>query len=205
MSAGEDAVFINVPFDRRYKKLFDALIFAVHDCGFIARCAREQDDGSQVRLEKLFEIIGQCAYGIHDLSRTTLDAKHRLPRFNMPLELGIFLGAKRFGGPTHRAKACLILDRDQYRYQILCSDIAGQDIRAHGNQVTRAIHAVRDFLRAARPSRIGIPGSRRVAERYVRFLLDLPRMCETLELHRNELAFLDYRQLATGWLEENPW
>jgi len=26
-----DSVFINVPFDRRYKKLFDALAFAVHD------------------------------------------------------------------------------------------------------------------------------------------------------------------------------
>ena len=110
-----DAVFINVPFDRRYKRLFDALVFAVHDCGFLARCAREQDDGSQVRLDKLFEIIGECRYGIHDLSRTTLDSKYRLPRFNMPLELGIFLGAKRYGGPTHRQKACLILDRDPYR------------------------------------------------------------------------------------------
>ena len=37
-----DRVFINVPFDRRYKKLFDALVFAVHDCGFVAHCAFEK-------------------------------------------------------------------------------------------------------------------------------------------------------------------
>src|SRR5690349_6674469 len=104
MAAESEGVFINVPFDRRYQKLFDALVFAVHDCGFVARGAREQDDGSQVRLEKLYRIIGDCRYGIHDLSRVTLDAATRLPRFNMPLELGIFLGAKRFGGLKHSRK-----------------------------------------------------------------------------------------------------
>lgn len=112
MPVFSDAVFINVPFDRRYKKLFDALVFAVHDCGFLARSAREQDDGSQVRLDKLYEIIGECRFGIHDLSRTSIDTKHRLPRFNMPLELGIFLGAKRYGGAKQGRKSCLILERE---------------------------------------------------------------------------------------------
>jgi hypothetical protein len=51
----------------------------------MARCALEKEDGGQVRLEKLYEIIEACGSGIHDLSRTTLDAEHRLPRFNMPL------------------------------------------------------------------------------------------------------------------------
>jgi hypothetical protein len=32
----EDSVFLNVPFDKKYSRLFDALVFAVHDCGFIA-------------------------------------------------------------------------------------------------------------------------------------------------------------------------
>src|SRR5262245_53186413 len=135
MAGYDDRVFINVPFDRRYKKLFDALVFAVHDCGFEARCALEQDDGSQVRLEKLYEIVAESRYGVHDRSRVTLDVANRLPRFNMPLELGIFLGAKRFGGSQQKRKSGLILERDPYRYQICCSDIAGQDIRAHNNNV----------------------------------------------------------------------
>jgi len=128
-----------------------------------------------------------------------------LPRFNMPLELGIFLGAKRYGGPAHRQKACLILHRDPYRYQILCSDISGQDIRAHGNQVARAILAVREFLRAARATSVGMPGARRMAERYAEFLLDLPRMCRLMKLDASDLGFLDYRTVITGWLEANEW
>jgi hypothetical protein len=205
MPAPSDAVFINVPFDRRYKKLFDALVFSVHDCGFAARCAREAEDGSQVRLDKLYEIIGDCRYGIHDLSRTTLDTKSRLPRFNMPLELGIFLGAKRFGGSRHARKSCLILDRDPYRYQIFCSDIAGQDIRAHHNQVDDAIAAVRDWLRAARSSTVGIPGPMRIRERYLEFRLALPAICRAAGLEPTDLTFLDYRTLVVGWLNENPW
>lgn len=42
----------------------------------------------------------------------------------MPLELGLFLGAKRYGTGKQRTKLCLILDRERYRYQKYCSDIA---------------------------------------------------------------------------------
>ena len=38
-----DNVFLNCPFDAAYKQLFDALVFAVHDCGFIPRCALEKE------------------------------------------------------------------------------------------------------------------------------------------------------------------
>jgi len=198
-------VFINVPFDRRYQKLFDALVFAVHDCSFIARCALEQDDGSQVRLDKLYEIIAACRYGIHDLSRVTLDTMNRLPRFNMPLELGIFLGAKRYGSVTQRQKSCLILERDQHRYQIYCSDIAGQDIRAHGNNVASAIRGVRNWLSAAHGGRVAMPSPLKMAERYIEFRLDLPAMCRNRQLDRRDLSFLDYRELVSGWRAENEW
>ncbi len=204
MPASSDAVFINVPFDRRYKKLFDALIFAVHDCGFLARSAREQQDSSQVRLDKLYEIVRDCRFGIHDLSRTGLDAEYRLPRFNMPLELGIFLGAKRFGGVGQAGKSCLIFDREAFRYQIFCSDIAGQDIRAHYNDVGQAIAAVRDWLRANRPAS-RIPGGERIEQRYMRFRRALPEVARAADLAVQELNFLDYRTLVTAWLKENPW
>lgn len=71
MSTYEKGVFINAPFDRRYKKLFDALVFAVHDCGFIARCSMEEGDSSNVRVQTIARIIDGCRFGIHDLSRTT--------------------------------------------------------------------------------------------------------------------------------------
>jgi hypothetical protein len=204
MPTSSDAVFINVPFDRRYRKLFDALVFAIHDCGFLARSAREQDDGSQVRLAKLYEIIGDCRFGIHDLSRTSLDAEHGLPRFNMPLELRIFLGAKKYGGGKQARKSCLILDREPSRYQICCSDSAGLDIRAHYNDVSHAIAAVRDWLRTNRPSS-RIPGAGRMLERYIHFRIELPAIAHLANLEVKELNFLDYRTLVTGWLDENSW
>lgn len=203
MAKSQLGVFINVPFDRRYKKLLDALVFAVHDCGFVARGAREADDGSQVRLDKLYDIIGQCRYGIHDLSRVTLDSVNRLPRFNMPLELGIFLGAKRFGGAAHSRKTCLILERKPYRYQIFCSDIGGQDIRAHNNDVRSAVSAVRDWLRVA-SKRGALRGSQSMTNRYIQFRMELPAICREASLEPRDLAFLDYRTLVEEWIHENP-
>ena len=57
-------VFLNVPFDARYRKLLRALVFGVHECGLLARCAQEKNDGGQVRVEKLFRIIRDCRFGI---------------------------------------------------------------------------------------------------------------------------------------------
>lgn len=110
-------VFVNCPFDPSYAPIFDAIIFAIHDCGFVARCALEENDSAQVRVEKVYGIISECRLGIHDVSRTELDTALGLPRFNMPLELGIFLGAREFGGGRQRQKRCLVLDRERFRYQ----------------------------------------------------------------------------------------
>jgi len=56
------------------------------------RCALEVQDSSENRLKKILRIIGECQFAIHDISRTDLDKKHQLPRFNMPFELGLFMG-----------------------------------------------------------------------------------------------------------------
>ena len=99
-----DNVFINCPFDSVYKPLFDAVVFAVLDCGFIPRCALEEDDASQVRIDKIYNIISDCRYGIHDISRIELDEPSGFPRFNMPLELGVFLGARDLAQKYKREK-----------------------------------------------------------------------------------------------------
>ena len=144
-----DNVFVNCPFDSAYKSLFDAMVFAIHDCGFIARCALEEEDASQVRIDKIYNIIAHCRYGIHDISRTELDEITGLPRFNMPLEFGVFLGAKKFGTAEQKKKNCLVLDKEQYRYQKFISDIAGQDIQAHDNSPEEIVTVVRNWLRNA--------------------------------------------------------
>jgi hypothetical protein len=197
----EDRVFVNCPFDEPCRPLFQAMVFAVHDAGFVARCALEVSDATENRLGRIFQIVAECRYGIHDISRTE-PGKYRLPRFNMPLELGIFLGAKRFGGPRHRTKGCLILDRRPYRYQRFISDIAGQDVYAHHDRPQEAVEHVRDWLRTASRRRT-IPGGPEIWRRYQRFRRMLPEMCSELGLNSSKLIFADYVQLAEVWLEVN--
>jgi hypothetical protein len=200
------SVFLNVPFDRDYRPMFHAIVFAVFDCGFVARCAWESADGSQVRLEKIYELIGDCRYGVHDISRTDLDAKTGLPRFNMPLELGVFLGAKRYGKGHQREKICLILDRERHRYQRFCSDIAGQDIEAHAGEPAQAIRPVRDWLSNATSSRRSlIPGGAEIARRYAAFGELLPVLCRRRKLEPAELTFNDFAALAVEWQRSNRW
>lgn len=200
--AYEDNVFLNVPFDRRYLKLFRSLIFAVHDCGFVARCAAEIEDSGQARVEKIFSIIEDSQYGIHDVSRAGIDRKTGVARFNMPLELGFFLGAKRFGGTVQARKRCLVLDREKYRYRMFCSDISGQDIRAHQDDPKIAIRAVRDWLSGYRKETI-IPGGSEIFKRYEAFRHQLPEQSRALKLSHRELTFGDYTYLVVGWLQEN--
>jgi hypothetical protein len=69
MASYEDSVFINCPFDSEYRPIFYALVFAVHDCGYFARCALEIDDSGLVRIQKIEQIIADCRFGIHDISR----------------------------------------------------------------------------------------------------------------------------------------
>jgi hypothetical protein len=90
MSAYDDSVFVNVPFDRKYSRLSDAVIFAIYDCGFVARSALEIEDSGQARVEKILDIIEQSKFGVHDISRAGIDRNTKLARFNMPLELGFF-------------------------------------------------------------------------------------------------------------------
>lgn len=199
----ELSVFINCPFDRAYRRLLYAIVFTVHDCGYIARSALELADTGQVRITKILRIISECQIGIHDISRTELDSKTKLPRFNMPLELGMFLGAKEYGVAKQRRKLCLVLDRSPHRYQKFCSDIAGQDISTHGRNVERAIRAVRDFLRSAAPSRVIIPGAAKIHERYLRFSAAVPGLCHALGQPRENLTFRDYTGFVSTWLKEH--
>jgi hypothetical protein len=200
----EHQVFINCPFDDKYQKMFEAITFAVFDCGFRPRSAREAEDSTQVRIEKILDIVEACKFGIHDISRTESDPTSKLPRFNMPLELGIFLGAKRYGRGRQREKVGLVLDRTKYRYRQFLSDISGQDIKPHAGSPLKAITPIRDWLRTATPG-VRIPGGSAIAERVTAFSRELPAICEALKLLRNKLIFADLTWAISEWLKKNAW
>ena len=195
------SVFLNCPFDEQHRQIMEAIVFAVYDCGFVARCSLEESDSSNVRLDKIMRIVAGCKFGIHDISSTDLDADSNLPRFNMPLELGIFLGAKQFGAGRHRQKNCLIMDREKYRHQKFISDLAGNDVCSHDGDPGAAIGEVRSWLSDLSGRRL-IPGKNRITGRYAEFRGELPRLCKGANLEVAELTYNEYSVFVSGWLSQ---
>lgn len=200
----DNSVFINCPFDSDYRPLLEAVVFAVYDCGFHPRCALEVEDSSQVRIEKITSMIRQCRLAIHDISRTQVDEAFMLPRFNMPFEFGIFVGAKAFGGRDQRRKACVVFDVERYRFQKFISDIAGQDIREHGCDVETMIHQLRDFLSCHYPAAVILPSGKTLVERFHEFSRQVTVSCANLGLQRETLTYRDLTILVVGWIDVNP-
>jgi hypothetical protein len=198
------SVFINCPFDSRYAPLFRATVYTVLECGFFPRCSLEVEDSGEERLRKIKRIIRACRYGVHDISRVQLDPHTGFPRLNMSLELGLFLGAQEYGSGNQKHKRSLVLDAEPYRYQKFCSDIAGQDIRAHYNQAARLIGCVRAMLATALDGEARIPGEARIRERYARFRTELPDLCHSLGARLTELQFAELRFLVQSWLTDHP-
>lgn len=200
----DNSVFINCPFDSAYRPLFEAVVFAVYDCGFYPRTALEIDDSSEVRIEKIIRIVAECRLAVHDISRTQLDRDSRLPRFNMPLELGIFIGAKAFGVAEQSRKAAIVLDTDRFRYQKYISDIAGQDIRSHRRKPSEAIQQVRSFLSTHCAAGRILPGGNEIAARYAEFRRGLAGTMADLHVQPGELTFRDLTTLMVAWLHKHP-
>ncbi len=192
-------VFINCPFDAEYRPFFWAIVFAVIRSGFQPRCALETDDSSENRFDKICNIVKECRYGIHDICRTELDAKSKLPRFNMPFELGLFIAAKRFGIRGQKSKRCIVLDKEQYRYQKYISDISGQDIHSHQGKIGILITEVATWLRNQSRDK-AVPGGQKMAAEFASFHRKLPKYCAMRNLQPDELTFGDYADLVAEYL-----
>ena len=89
------------------------------------------------------------------------------------------------------------LEAERYRYQKYLSDIAGQDIRQHGNDPAKAVGAVRDWLAVSRPkSAKPLPGSTAIMRHYSEFQSEfqanLPAMLRATDLEPAELARISH-------------
>jgi len=193
-------VFINCAFDSKFIDLFRAIVYTVHDCGFIARCALEKGNNEGVRIDKIVKIIEQCKYGIHDLSSIEITAESPLPRYNMPYELGVFMGCKHFGEAFQTRKDFIVLDSEPHRYKQLISDLAGYDFLPHQNNPNTLIAIIRDWLSGTRAKQL--PGPKYYQERYERFLKDYPKLCQSLGYDAATLNFKDYYALVSAWIQE---
>jgi hypothetical protein len=107
--AFDTSVFVNCPFDAKYLAILRPIL------------------------------IRQCRFGIHDLSRLRADKEGEFYRLNMPFELGLDVGCRTFGSRKFKAKRCLILETERYRYQAAISDLSNSDIGVHNNEPEQAL------------------------------------------------------------------
>jgi hypothetical protein len=133
--AGE--VFLNIPFAATHEYLYVALIAGLATLRLTPRCVLEIPP-QQNRLDRLFTLINECAYSIHDLSYVKLSGGSgpRVPRFNMPFELGmaVAIAKSQTAGQDHQFR---MFEAKSYRLHKSLSDVLGHDPyihqgRAHG-------------------------------------------------------------------------
>jgi hypothetical protein len=201
----ETSVFINCPFDDDYALLLRAMLFTVVGCGFSPRIATERADSGEVRYRKIVELQKACRFSIHDLSRMDRGGKKQLARYNMPFELGLDFGLRESGAGPWQNKRCLVLDTDRYRYQRALSDLAGHDIKAHGDEPERLVRHVRDWL--VENGLPGLPYGTSLWEDFNMFYAALDADLRAKGLKRTDLANMtavEYLHQVTEYCAGHP-
>ncbi len=142
----EKSVFINCPFDDKYRPILRPILFAVLYLGFTPRISLERLDSGQPRIQKIISMIEESKYAIHDLSRIRAEKKGEYYRLNMPFELGLDVGCRIFRDGKWSQKRCLVLETQRYRYQAAISDLSNSDIAVHNDDPEIALTEVRNWL-----------------------------------------------------------
>lgn len=125
-------VFLNIPYDKKFEKLFLAFIAGTAALGMNPRATLEITSSVR-RLERILGLIRQCEYSVHDLSRVELDrARPRTPRFNMPFELGLAVALHETGGGR---RGWFVCESRNYRLAKSLSDLNGTDPFVHGGTI----------------------------------------------------------------------
>ncbi len=195
-------VFVNCPFDRRYRRLLEPMLFTCIYAGLNPRLSQLGDSGT-ARIGEIIRLIKTSKYSIHDLSRMKSSKPNQLARFNMPFELGLDLGVRAIGKGRIKRKKCLILDEEKYRYQAALSDLGGSDIASYGseNQAQKLIKSLRDwFVIVIGPNQAS---SRVIHFEYTEFLTDLQEKLLKLGFERMDILNLtvtEYIHYAKEWI-----
>ena len=186
-------VFVNCPFDEGYDHILQAVLFCLVRFGLKPRIATERSDAGEPRIDKILDLIQSSRYSIHDLCRCQARDEGEYYRLNMPFELGLDFGCRRYGGGRLATKVILVLEEQRYRYQAAISDLAGSDIEAHHGDYQLAIRKVRNWL-------AGIPGFEVIGA--ARVLADYEDFQEWYYQRQRKLGFSedDIRDYSTAEL-----
>ena len=130
MPKAKESVFLNIPYDPQFTRLYLAYIAALSAMGFIP-IATLGIPGNR-RLDRITDLIEACRYSVHDLSRVQLDrAAPQTPRFNMPFELGLAVAWAR----EHSDHKWFVFESTRRRINKSLSDLDGTDAYIHDGTV----------------------------------------------------------------------
>ncbi|MGH9521947.1 MAG: hypothetical protein ACRD3E_05400 [Terriglobales bacterium] len=173
-----DFCFLNIPYDKKFEKLYLAYIVALIAHGLKPRATLGVPRDAR-RLERIFELLRQSQYSVHDLSRIELDRRPpRAPRFNMPFELGMAVAWSLMNPQRHAWIGC---DSVLHRPLKSISDLNGTDFHTHHGRIEGVMRSLCNAFvsRAERPS---VPRMMRVYRQLRRAIPDLQRETGTTDL-----------------------
>lgn len=147
-------VFLNVPFDPSYERLFVTLIGTLVFLGQEPHTVlevREQGDG---RLKRIFDLMRSCRMSVHDLSRVGTPV-----RFNMPFELGLACSLQL----SHPGRyEVFVMETRERRADRTLSDYKGRDPLIHNGTSAGMVACLLDAFQTSVPH---APGELRRAGR----------------------------------------
>jgi hypothetical protein len=135
--------FINLPYAKRYERVYLAFIAGVSGYGLVPTAA-VRDPSSRFQLDRIYELITAADYSFHDLSWMALDrTSPRTPRLNMALELGLAIAISRSPGSTHQ---WFVFDTVPHRLDKALSDLGGIRARIHDLAPESVLRALMNAL-----------------------------------------------------------
>ena len=196
-------VFINCPFDYNYIPLLRPLLFTILYLGYNPRIASERFDSGEQRINKICELIEASRFSIHDLSRIRATRRNEFYRLNMPFELGIDFGCRRFKQGEAKNKKCLVLGKEQYRYQQAMSDLSGVDIKRHNDNPEELITQTRNWF--VENELGGGPSPAAIWESFNEFMADFYEQRKKEGFKEKDLQMMpvpEYINFAKYWLTQ---
>ncbi len=133
-------VFLNVPYEDSYQKVFLGLLSALVCLGRKPVIVAEVPDEGKGRLPRIYDELLRSRVSIHDLGCVDVSP----PRFNMPFELGLAWTIQRHF--SRQRYEVYVLESKKYRLQETLSDWNGIDPKIHEDDPSKAIAAVLDCL-----------------------------------------------------------
>ncbi len=135
-----ESVFLNIPYDHAFEELYLAYIVGLTQLGFRVHAALAIPN--QGRLATIIGLIEQSKFSVHDLSR--VEVSRGVPRFNMPVELGLALYRSHVTKGKHRV---FIFESKAHRAQRSTSDVNGIDPQIHRGTPKGLMSALRNIFR----------------------------------------------------------